>query len=50
MKEYAAPKFNAYLDAIATVIAEGQATGELPHDVSPHLVARATSARSTASR
>ncbi len=41
MKEYAAPKFNAYLDAIARVIAEGQATGELRKDVSPHLAARA---------
>jgi TetR/AcrR family fatty acid metabolism transcriptional regulator len=41
MKQYAAPKFNAYLDAIARVIAEGQATGELRKDVSPHLAARA---------
>ncbi|HEY6460063.1 MAG TPA: TetR/AcrR family transcriptional regulator [Polyangiaceae bacterium] len=41
MKEYAAPKFNAYLDAIAGVVAEGQATGELRSDVSPHLAARA---------
>src|SRR3984957_15731603 len=41
MKEYAAPKFTAYFDAIAKVIAEGQATGELRADVSPHLAARA---------
>jgi TetR/AcrR family fatty acid metabolism transcriptional regulator len=41
MKEYAAPKFNAYLDVIARVIAEGQAAGELRDDVSPHLAARA---------
>jgi TetR/AcrR family fatty acid metabolism transcriptional regulator len=41
MKEQAAPKFNAYLDVIARVVAEGQRTGELRDDVSPHLVARA---------
>lgn len=41
MKEYAAPKFMAYLDAIAHVISEGQASGELRGDVSPHLAARA---------
>jgi TetR/AcrR family transcriptional regulator, fatty acid metabolism regulator protein len=41
MKEYAVPKFTAYLDAIAGVIAEGQAAGELRKDVSPHLAARA---------
>ena len=41
MKEYAAPKFNAYLDAIARVIAEGQASGELRDDVAPHVAARA---------
>jgi TetR/AcrR family fatty acid metabolism transcriptional regulator len=41
MKEYAAPKFTAYLDAIARVVAEGQASGELRNDVSPHLAARA---------
>jgi TetR/AcrR family fatty acid metabolism transcriptional regulator len=41
MKEYAAPKFTAYLDAIATVVADGQASGELRGDVSPHLAARA---------
>jgi TetR/AcrR family fatty acid metabolism transcriptional regulator len=40
MKKYAAPKFNAYLDSIARVVADGQATGELRSDVSPHLVAR----------
>jgi TetR/AcrR family transcriptional regulator, fatty acid metabolism regulator protein len=41
MKEHGAPKFNAYLDAIARVIAEGQATGELRDDVTPHVAARA---------
>ena len=41
MKEYAAPKFTAYLDAIARVVADGQARGELRGDVSPHLAARA---------
>jgi len=41
MKEYAAPKFTAYLDAIASVVADGQASGELRGDVSPHLAARA---------
>ena len=42
MKEYAAPKFMAYLDAIARVVAEGQKSGDFRDDVSPHLVARAT--------
>src|SRR5579872_944829 len=41
MKGYAAPKFTAYLDAIAQVIEDGQVTGELRRDVSPHLAARA---------
>jgi TetR/AcrR family fatty acid metabolism transcriptional regulator len=41
MKEYAAPKFTAYLDAIASVVADGQTSGELRADVSPHLAARA---------
>jgi TetR/AcrR family fatty acid metabolism transcriptional regulator len=41
MKEYGAPKFNAYLDAIARVIAEGQESGELRDDVSPQVAARA---------
>ncbi len=41
MREYAVPAFSAYLDAIASVIAEGQAAGELRDDVSPHLAARA---------
>jgi TetR/AcrR family transcriptional regulator, fatty acid metabolism regulator protein len=41
MKEHGAPKFNAYLDAIARVIAEGQASGELRDDISPHVAARA---------
>jgi TetR/AcrR family fatty acid metabolism transcriptional regulator len=42
IKEYAAPKFLAYLDAIAKVVTEGQADGDFRKDVSPHLVARAT--------
>lgn len=41
MKEFAAPRFLAYLDAIAKIIAEGQASGEFRKDVSPHIVARA---------
>jgi TetR/AcrR family fatty acid metabolism transcriptional regulator len=42
MKEYAAPRFSAYLDAIARIVAEGQAAGDFRSDVSPHLAARAT--------
>lgn len=42
LKEYAAPKFTSYLDAIARVVAEGQADGDFRSDVSPHLIARAT--------
>jgi len=42
MKEYAAPRFMEYLDAIARVVAEGQATGQFRTDVSPNLIARAT--------
>lgn len=42
MKEFAAPRFMAYLDAIAKVVAEGQAEGVFRSDVSPGLVARAT--------
>ncbi|MBX3201553.1 MAG: TetR/AcrR family transcriptional regulator [Labilithrix sp.] len=41
MKEFAAPHFNAYLDAIAKIIADGQATGAFRQDVSPHIAARA---------
>jgi TetR/AcrR family fatty acid metabolism transcriptional regulator len=41
MKEYAAPKFSAYLAAIAQVVEDGQTSGELRKDVSPHLAARA---------
>jgi TetR/AcrR family fatty acid metabolism transcriptional regulator len=40
MKEYAAPRFVAYLDAIARIVAEGQAQGDFRSDVSPHLAAR----------
>jgi TetR/AcrR family transcriptional regulator, fatty acid metabolism regulator protein len=42
LKEYAAPKFTAYLDVVADVVAEGQAAGDFRTDVSPLLVARAT--------
>lgn len=42
MKEYAAPKFTSYLDAIARVVADGQKSGDFRDDISPHLVARAT--------
>lgn len=42
LKEYAAPRFTAYLDAIATIVSDGQKVGEFRNDVSPHLVARAT--------
>ncbi len=41
MKELAAPHFLAYLDAIAKVIAEGQAKGDFRRDISPHIAARA---------
>ena len=42
IKEFAAPKFMQYLDAIARVVAEGQARGDFRSDISPHLVARST--------
>jgi TetR/AcrR family fatty acid metabolism transcriptional regulator len=42
LKEYAAPKFTAYLEAIAAVVSEGQAAGHFRRDVPPLLVARAT--------
>jgi TetR/AcrR family fatty acid metabolism transcriptional regulator len=42
MKEYAAPRFNAYLEGIGRIIADGQMSGEFRRDVSPGLVARAT--------
>jgi len=41
LKEFAAPAFSAYLDAIAKIIAEGQATGAFRADVSPSIAARA---------
>jgi TetR/AcrR family fatty acid metabolism transcriptional regulator len=41
MKEFAAPHFLAYLDAIAKIVAEGQAAGTFRSDVSPHVAARA---------
>ncbi|CAN5326320.1 fatty acid metabolism transcriptional regulator FadR [soil metagenome] len=42
LKEFAAPKFGAYLDLIAKVVEAGQASGEFRQDISPLLVARAT--------
>lgn len=42
LREYAAPKFTAYLDLIAAVVHEGQASGDFRTDVPPLLVARAT--------
>jgi TetR/AcrR family fatty acid metabolism transcriptional regulator len=41
MKEFAAPRFSAYLDAIARIVSEGQASGAFRQDVSPHVAARA---------
>ena len=41
MKEHAVAMFTTYLDAIARVVAGGQAAGELRDDVSPHLAASA---------
>jgi TetR/AcrR family fatty acid metabolism transcriptional regulator len=41
MKEFAAPHFLAYLEAIAAIIADGQASGEFRTDVSPNIAARA---------
>lgn len=41
MKEFAAPHFLAYIDAIATIISEGQVSGAFRLDVSPHIAARA---------
>jgi len=41
LKEFAAPRFAAYLDAIARIVAEGQAAGAFRQDVSPHVAARA---------
>jgi TetR/AcrR family fatty acid metabolism transcriptional regulator len=42
LKEYAAPKFLAYLESIAAIVAEGQAEGDFRTDVAPLVVARAT--------
>jgi TetR/AcrR family fatty acid metabolism transcriptional regulator len=41
LKQYAASKFTAYLDTIAAIVSEGQASGAFRHDVAPLLVARA---------
>ena len=41
MKEFAAPHFLAYLEAIGEIIEEGQANGEFRTDVSPSIAARA---------
>ncbi len=40
LKEHARPGFTAYLDAIATIVTDGQKNGEFRSDVSPHFVAR----------
>jgi TetR/AcrR family transcriptional regulator, fatty acid metabolism regulator protein len=42
LKQYAATKFMTYLETIAAVVSEGQASGDFRVDVSPLLVARAT--------
>ena len=42
LKEYAAPKFLAYLESIAAIVSEGQDAGDFRTDVPPLLVARAT--------
>lgn len=39
LKQYAAPKFNAYLDLIAQVVSEGQRRGMFREDVSPRVFA-----------
>lgn len=41
LKEFAAPHFTAYLEAIAQIVADGQASGEFRKDVSPSIAARA---------
>ena len=41
LKELAAPKFIAYLDAIARIVSAGQAAGDFRADISPHVAARA---------
>ncbi len=41
MKEYAAPRFREYLDAIGRIVALGQHDGSFRTDVSPGIVARA---------
>ena len=41
MKQYAAPKFNLYLETIARVVGEGQKAGAFREDVSPGVIARA---------
>jgi TetR/AcrR family fatty acid metabolism transcriptional regulator len=42
LKQYAAPKFSAYLETIAAVVSEGQGAGDFRTDIPPLLVARAT--------
>lgn len=41
MKEFATPHFGAYIESIATIVAEGQAAGLFRKDVSSHVAARA---------
>lgn len=41
LKDLAAPRFLAYIEAIAQIVADGQASGEFRKDVSPGIAARA---------
>ncbi|MBI2896398.1 MAG: TetR/AcrR family transcriptional regulator [Deltaproteobacteria bacterium] len=41
LRQYAAPRFEEYLDVMASVIADGQREGSLRQDLSPMIVARA---------
>ncbi|MFW5740538.1 MAG: TetR/AcrR family transcriptional regulator [Myxococcota bacterium] len=41
IREHLAPRFVAYLDRIAQVVADGQKTGRFREDISPRLAARA---------
>ena len=41
MRAHMVPYFNAYLERIAAVVAEGQQTGELRGDIPPRIAARA---------
>ncbi|MEI8255426.1 MAG: TetR/AcrR family transcriptional regulator [Deltaproteobacteria bacterium] len=41
LKQYAARRFTEYLELMASVVADGQRSGEMRADVSPRIVARA---------